>query len=264
MPTFSGKSISMRVATAVMAIWVLACVCPLVAQPKSGLENIDAQIAAFRYEQALALLESHPDSQHFEVLSRKASTHNFLGMDYLSEQRESEAEYQFESGLKAARRLVEAFDEEAESHFLYAGLLGNLALMKGGRGKVKIGREVETASQAAIRLDSTHVGAHVVLGVFYREAASLSWLERTAARVLFGGLPGATLEESIASLNLAARLDPESAFASYEKARTLIALRQEQTAEAELERLLQLEPESSQDVRNQEAAESLLKALGDP
>jgi tetratricopeptide (TPR) repeat protein len=93
-----------------------------------------------------------------------------------------------------------------------------------------------------------------VLGVFYREVARLSWIERLVAKTLFGGLPPASLVKSEEYLRKAVRADPESAFAAFELGQTLEALDRREEARDVYERLLGLEPRNSENLRDIEEA----------
>ncbi len=58
-----------------------------------------------------------------------------------------------------------------------------------------LGKDVEDYAEKAIQLDPSFAPSYTLLGVFYREVASLNWLERMLAGSL-GVLPKVTLADA--------------------------------------------------------------------
>lgn len=185
----------------------------------------DRAFAALDDEGALRHYEAARDSlggaESFELLSRLSHSHTHWSLDLIARGDRKEAEVQIDRALDEARILVERYPDRAESWFLLAIAIGNQATFKGGREKVRYGRAVEEYSLRALGLDSTHVPTHVVLGVFYREVAEVSWLQRLVANTLFGGLPRGSYELSEQFLRKAIELDPRAPLAQFELGRTL-------------------------------------------
>ena len=225
----------------------------LLAEGDTLYRQFDNRRALDAYEQAYRL-----DSARYAVLLRLARTHNDYGRDLLAEQNKDAAEQHFDQAVAYARALEAQYPEEAESYYQVAAAIGNLAVFKGGREKVKIGRAVEQYCRRAIALDATHAMAYVALGIFYREVAGLSGLQRAFAKVLFGGVPGGSMEDAVRMLERAVELEPELLAAHYELAWTYHAMNRPADAAAYWQKVLGLPPKSTPDLRSKTHAQEML------
>lgn len=222
------------------------------------LDRADSLSARFEYEEAIETYRSTGSETEFRTLSGLSHAENMLGMDLLAKGERDRAEAHFQRSIDAAERMAELYPDSASTHFNLAGAYGNLALVRGAKAKVRLGRDVERYAQRALEIDSTHSDALTVLGVFYREVAMLNWIERLAARTLFGGLPSGSLETSESYLRRAIEHDAASAWAMYELGQTLIEMDRPEEARGAFQRLAGLEPRDSQDVRNKAEASAWL------
>ncbi|MFK7844410.1 MAG: tetratricopeptide repeat protein [Rhodothermales bacterium] len=222
----------------------------------SAYAVFDNQKALAYYEQAFA-----EDSTDFDTRIRLSRTSYDFGLDQVAAGDDDVALPTFERSILHARALVTHFPDSAQSHFLLAATMGNLALFKNGREKLLLGRLVAEHSKKAIALDSTLAYPYVSLGIYYRELSSLSWIEKTLAKVFFGRIPEATSEQALELLQTALRLRPDFPFLHFELAMTFKMLNQFDKAIEHLETLIALQPESSQDARNQSNAKKLITEL---
>ena len=129
----------------------------------SKFDNLDALA---EYEQAY---EKRPDD--FEILSRLTRTYNDVGEDYKDKKLE-DAEIYFEKGFELAELMRDKYPQRPETFFYLAATRGNLALFRGGKEKVKLGRDVEEYAKKAVELNPYYGPAYVALGVYYREVAN--------------------------------------------------------------------------------------------
>jgi tetratricopeptide (TPR) repeat protein len=232
---------------------------PWLAAGDSAYARFDNLGAVEAYERAGDLA---PDA--FAVVTRLARTHNEYGMDRQAEGDDEAAEAQFITSVAYADRLERLFPEQAETYFYLTVTNGNLALFRGGREKVRIGRKVEVYCLKGIALDSTYAKNFVALGIFRREVAKLSWFERLAARALFGGIPQGSFEEAEQLLSRAAELDPTLPMAQYELALVFEAQGRRDEAADRLRRSIRLPARNTGDLRNRVRARRLLDAWGLP
>lgn len=251
-----------------MVFLLAAAVCPdpavaqespvdaLVAAGDAAFEVLDNAGASRLFEEARA---AAGDPTPFGLLARLSRTRNDYGMDLVAEGREEDGERELEIALAYALELTERHPDRAESWFLLAAGYGNMALFKGGREKVRIGRAVEEYCLKAIALDPDFAPPYAVLGIFYREIAELNWVQRTLARTLFGGLPDGSYERSEELLRRAVALDPAMPLGYFELGRTLYRSGRREDARPWLEQAITLEPVSTLDVRNAAEARQLLE-----
>ena len=159
------------------------------------------------------------DPENFEVLMKITRAYNDVGEDY-KEQGSAEAEGYFIKAFEHSEIMKETFPERGETYFYLAATRGNLALFKGGKEKVKLGRDVEKYARKAIEIKPDYGEPYVALGVYYREVANLNWFLKKFAKAFFGGLPDGTNEDSLNMLLKAEELLPENVYVQFELGKT--------------------------------------------
>lgn len=85
----------------------------------------------------------------------------------------------------------------SESNCVMAIALGRSSLNKSGREKINNAKEIKKYVDAAIKNDPTNFKAWHVLGRWNYEICSLNGIEKSAVKIFYGGLPVASLRESI-------------------------------------------------------------------
>jgi Tfp pilus assembly protein PilF len=195
----------------------------------------------------------------FDVLSKLANAYNDYGED-LKDSNSDGAETYFEDAIKYAEILKNKYPARVESYFLVASAYGNLALYKGGRDKVRLARNLEKYAKKAIEIDPNFAPAYVVLGIYYRETATLNVIEKTFATAFLGGLPKGSLDDSMRELQKAEELSPQSIFTHFELAETYEKLNEEDKAISEYRKVLELPLSDHQDnMKKQEADRRIRK-----
>lgn len=246
----------------------LSILCLLIAQNISAqndelralITRGDSAYAAFDNKAALdfynTALEKEPDN--FAAMWRSVRAYSDVGE---AEQDKEIKRALFETADSLAHRCVALYPDSADAHFVLAIAVGRMALFVGGKQKISYSKEIESAAKTAIALDPAHDGAHHVLGRWHYEIATLSWLLKAAAKVMYGGVPpGASLEASAEHLQKATELAPEKILHHLEYARTLIKLERYTEARHHLEQCTTLPATLWDDAaRKAEAAELLHK-----
>jgi len=172
---------------------------------------------------------------------------------------ESEARYMEAAGF--ARQAVEIEVEDAEGWYQLGKALGRLALFRGGKEKVNMSKEIKEVFEKAISLDSQHASALHGLARWHREVANLGFILKAAAKIVFGGLPPASNEESVALFQRAITLEPRDCAHHLELGKTYLEMREKEMAAEEFETVLSL-PESDPDDPEWKAeAEQLLSKI---
>jgi tetratricopeptide (TPR) repeat protein len=213
------------------------------------------------YEEAYKICpESH------EVLFKLTRAYNDVGEDLemaaeSDGSKSGEVEGYFENAIKHAKLLLDKFPDEATTFFLLAASHGNLGLFKGGKEELILGRDVEEYAIKAIEIDPNFDQAYVVLGIYYREVASLNGLKKVYAESFLGGLPGRTLEDSIRVLTKALELSPESPYVHYDLARTYEELGNKEKAIEHYNKVIELPAVDHDDVRKKSLAQDEAKKL---
>ncbi len=138
----------------------------------------------------------------FVCLSNIVRAYNDSGEDLSSE----ESEQYYEQAVQQAEELQQMFPERAESYYQLAVSYGNLALLRGSKEKVKLSGSVEKNIQKALAMDPDYADAYVVLGIYYKEVASLNGFLKAFARLFFGDLPEGTYEDALKAFQRAITL----------------------------------------------------------
>lgn len=224
-----------------------------------------------RFENILALREYEMAYQicpdNFEALVKLTRAYDDCGEDLKGikpdENRPVEAEKYFMDAVKYSEILLQKFPEKLETYFLSALSYGNLSRYKDGKEKVVLARYIEEYAKKAIEVDPNFAPAYVILGIYYREVASLNGLKKAIADGLMGGLPTGTFEQSEQSLNKALKLSPQSPFVHFDLARTYEEMNRIDSAIEHYKQVIELPVVDHDDKRKKKIAEERLKVLQD-
>ena len=93
--------------------------------------------------------------------------------------------------------------DNSESNCVMAIALGRSSLNKSGKEKINSAREIRKYVDAAIKNDPRNFKAWHVLGRWHYEISNLNGFEKTAVKIFYGGLPLASLSESISAFEKA-------------------------------------------------------------
>lgn len=163
---------------------------------------------------------------------------------------------------RLARKCVALYPDSAQAHFTLALALGRMANLAGGKRRIALSKEIKHEADSTLALNPKHFGAMHILGRWHYGIASLSWLERSVAKVIYGGIPqGASMERARTYFEQAIALDPKTPINHYWLGETLIKLKDYTTARAELERCIELDDVLWDDKRTKEKAQQSLKDI---
>lgn len=160
--------------------------------------------------------------------------------------------------VRQARRAARLDPDAPWGHVYAAIAAGKLALLEGGRAKIRLGGEVRDAARRALARDPRNDLALNVLGQWHREVATLSPVLRLAARIMYGGVPaGASLDSSAVLLAQAVAMAPRRIRHRVELGATDLALARYPEAVAAFDTALALPRRDPGDVRLQARASQL-------
>lgn len=168
------------------------------------------------------------------------------------------SEKRYEEGIERAHALVEKYPDRAAAHYMLALASGKLAQFKGGKEKVKMSRAIEESAARARDMRPDWNRPYILLGVYYREVANLSWILKAFANAFFGGLPPGTNEDSVKMLQKAIELDDRSVRAHYELGETFEVMGRKEESAAEYQKALALPSTDHLDERFKEKARAKL------
>ncbi len=148
----------------------------------------------------------------------------------------------FDRAERYARRAVRLAPGSAPALFSLGLVLGNRALTRGIKERIRMATEIRSLALRALAADSNHDGAHHLLGRWNYEVLTLSGVERFVAKHFLGGsvFREASWDEGRRHLERAVALDPVRIFHRLDLARLYVARDQPAAARTQLDRIREL------------------------
>lgn len=235
----------------------------LTAQPDiSQLERqADSLYQQYEEEQALELYHQvlQDDPNHYKALWRTSFLYSRIGNRM---ENEDEQEEYYNRGIDFAERALEVDSTDVQSNFVMSVAMGRKALISGARERVSASRDIKKYVDRALEYDSTHAGAWHVLGRWNFKIANLSWIERTAANTLFGGIPGdASNEKAAQNIEKAIELNDQYVLYYYDLATVYEEMGRDQEAIETCQRALELSNLTPDDEQVKEDCRELIDDL---
>ncbi len=235
------------------------------AQPSEEIALGDKAYGRFENEEALAhYLEAFKgDSSSYEALWKAARAYADVGKSLETVDRRKAKEL-YAQGVGLARKVVALYPDAADAHFILARCLGQLALFEGGKTKIRLSEEVKREAERTIEIDPNHDLAYHVLGRWHYSIATLSWVLKAFAKLIYGGVPpGASVEDAAEFFAKAIEIDGTKPTHHLEYARTLKELGRYSEAREELEKCIELPQVWWEDPAHKAEASKMLKKIKD-
>lgn len=168
----------------------------------TNLERSLKEEEAFdKYKQVLAM-----DPKNLKALVRSSELCAAIGARQTD--KNAKANYY---GLAAqyADKAVVADSNSADAYYVRALAAGKLTEIETENKKLVANvRDIKTNADRALSINPNHGRANYVLGKWNFEVLTLSWAKRAAVKVLFGGMPPATIENAIKYMEKAKNIEP--------------------------------------------------------
>ena len=166
-------------------------------------KNFDLINAAKNYESAY---KQNPNN--YFTLEKVTRIFNDLGEDYYELKDEKNAEIAVNKAVKYAEIFYSKFPDSAKVYTLLAMSYGNLASYQGGNEKIKLANKIKENAEKSISLNPNDYLPYIILSVYNRQIASLSWFERAFANTFFGKVPEGSLETAERLMIKALKIQP--------------------------------------------------------
>lgn len=204
------------------------------------------------------LVERYPESAR--VLSAAAGEALTLG---ILAGEESDALRLFREAEEYARRAVDVSPDEADGHYWLGAALGRRSLLEDPRDRIRLAGEIRDHALEALALDSTHAGAHHVLGMWHAEVERTGGVSRFLAEHLLGGkvFEHASWEDALSHLGRAVELAPDVLLYRLELGRALRDRDRDEEARHELREVLDRPTLQPIDPLMKQRAQELLKSI---
>ena len=143
----------------------------------------------------------------------------------------------------------------------YCQHLAHVYRIKRAREVIDLAEQAKAAVEYAVVLDPYDFAPHTILGVWHRELMIVHPAAKAVARLILGGYPDVSLEESARFLSRAVDLAPNRVTVRMQLARTYLAMDDVDAALRELEMVVELDPQSGFERLEQEEARELIEEL---
>ncbi len=182
--------------------------------------------------------------------------------DLVTEQPDRPAQRRFaELALEYSRRAAALEPNNPVNVLSIAISYGKLAWVSDTRDKVRYSRLVRSETERALALDPGYAWAHHILGRWHLEIARLGIAARAVVALVYGGLPGASVEEGLKHFEKAVALEPDELQHHIELGLAYRARGDADRARSALERGLALAPRAKIDLEAHTRARAALAAL---
>jgi tetratricopeptide (TPR) repeat protein len=95
-----------------------------------------------------------------------------------------------------------------EANVAMAIAIGRVALLKSGKEKIGAVKDIKKYADLALKSNNRNFKAWHIIGKWHYEVSNLNMMEKAATKVFYGGLPAASLKESIRAYEFAKGLNP--------------------------------------------------------
>ncbi len=148
--------------------------------------------------------------------------------------------------------------KSSDATCMMALALGRVSLIAGTKERVMLAREVKYYAETAIRLDPNNFRAYHILGRWNYEVSDLNIAEKSFARLFYGKIPSASLDDAIDDFEKSRKLNPGFILNYLELARAYHRMGEDKKAVANLRILLGLPNLIYDDTRAKVQARKLL------
>lgn len=172
----------------------------------------------------------------------------------------TKSEY-FHAAKSYAEQALKVNPHSAEANFVMSVAMGRMAMLTGGREKIKYVNEIKRYAENTLKYDPNNFKAYHVLGKWHYEVSDLNSFERTMARLLFGGLPAASLKDAIRYYEKSRSLEPSFAINYLELAKAYHRNDEDKKAIELLVKLQTIPNRIEDDVKIKKEAKELLEEI---
>ena len=158
-----------------------------------------------------------------------------------------------------ARKAVSLDSENADSHIWLATICGKLCDFLSAKDRIVKGKECQVHLEEAIRLRPDDFITFYTYGRWCFEIASLSWMERKIATVIFGAPPESSYQDALDKFTIVKKLKPEWRANVIWMSKCLVAMKEYSKAIEAAEEAAALPAKDEEDIAFDKELESIRK-----
>jgi tetratricopeptide (TPR) repeat protein len=154
-----------------------------------------------KYKQVLV-----QDANNFKALVKCAELSAAIGARLPAKK---DKQLYFESTLAFAERAIKAQENNADGYYVAALVHGKLTDVETENKKIVAHvKDVRALADKALSINPNHARANYILGKWNMEMLNLSGIKKAAVKLLYGGLPDASIEAAITAFEKCRTADP--------------------------------------------------------
>ncbi|MEP7278406.1 MAG: hypothetical protein ABI813_07180 [Bacteroidota bacterium] len=220
-------------------------------QEAERLEPVNEERALLKYQE---ILKQQP--VNLKALCKSSELCSAIGRRQTS--KEKKIEY-FVSAKKYAERALQNNPKSSEANFVMSIAIGRMALVLSGREKIAAVDQIKKYAEISIQCDPSNYKPYHVLARWHYEVSDLNFFERSVAKLFYGGVPPASLQEAIYNYEKCRSLVPDLKVNYLELAKCYHRNNQEQKALDMLNKAITMPDKIQDDIRVKEEAKELLQ-----
>jgi len=209
-------------------------------------------------EAYMAVLEMDPEN--YRAAWKTGDQYTDIAKN-LPEDAKGEKEEKFDLARQYCEKAIAIDSTGWEGHTYLSIALGRLALFRGGKEKINLSKRVKEEADKGIALNPENDTAYHVVGLWNRNLANLSWVLKTFAKILYGGVPPGSNEEAVACLKKAIEIKPDYINHHLELAKTYEMTGKKELMKEPLNRVLELPATEPDDEEYKAEAQAMLAKL---
>lgn len=225
----------------------------LVKEGEQLAKSMKDEEALKKYMEALRL-----SPNDLTALVRTSEMNSILG--YRQKEKKKKEEY-YNAALTYAASALKVNEKDADANYVMGLAMGRMAMINSGKEKVKNVREIKKYADAALLANPTHTRALHLLGKWNLEVTTLNFAEKAALKMIYGGLPPASLPQAVLNFEKARAQDPWFVLNYLELAKTYKENGQSDKAIDILTKMQKLPPKTLDDAGYKAEGKKLLESL---
>jgi tetratricopeptide (TPR) repeat protein len=169
----------------------------------------------------------------------------------------------YTAGKAYAANAIRINPNAADGYYAMSVAMGRLALAQSGKERINSVKDIRNYAEKAVKINPRHGRAWHVLGKWHYEVTNLNFLEKAGLKIMYGGLPPASLDESIRNYEKAKLYEPNFALNYLELAKAYKRADQKAKAIELLKKLPSIPNRTMDDAHIKSEGAKLLKDLLD-
>jgi tetratricopeptide (TPR) repeat protein len=167
----------------------------------------------------------------------------------------------FEAAKTYAESALKQSENDPDANYVMAMAMGRMSMVNSGKDKAKYLRDIKKYADAALAANPQHTKSLFILGKWNLEIVSLNVTEKATLKVLYGGMPPASLSEAITNFEKVKAASPWFVLNYLELAKAYKANGQSDKSIEVLNRMLKLPPKTSDDYAYKAEGKKMLEGL---